>query len=317
MLLTVEGEDPIEIESTGSSENVPITPKSRRSSIAAVEFELPPGEKATMRKKQQRDEIRQEAEELINHFSRRMVDSLVRSIRTTLEKLRHSLLSPSGISYGQASEKDVAKKPILKLKLSLEIPNIVVSPPLEEVQGTVNQVVQMILQVFKEVYQWGQLELQAIEEQPDGPSTGELESSSQNNVTAPLLIKKPELKTFYRMVSEHKEIAKLASSLSSIISSTKTVVAESYSHFNVYQDLWQQEQEKKITEFMEKKPLLNDFENELFYFENLEVDITAEEDSIVVGSMYLDASEYCTILYKCTVRHLQCNINYNTMFCFR
>ncbi len=311
ILLTCEGEDPIELDAI-ESETVPFTPKSRRPSIAAMEIDFPPGEKAVARKKQQRNEIIQEARELINHFNRKMIDSLVRSVRSTLEKMRHSLLSPSGISYGQASEKDTAKKPILKLKLSLEIPNITVSPPLEEVQGSVNQSVQLILQVFKEVYLWGQLELQSMEEQPANDSTPsvDLSSPSQPNATAPLQIMKPELRTFYRTISEHKEVAKLASSLSSIISSTKTVVTESFSHFNVYKDLWQLEQEKKITEFMEKEPLLSDFENELRYFENLEVDITAEEDSITVGSMYLDASkhvmsiELCLII--CTYLHLKC-----------
>ena len=291
ILLSVEGEDPIEL-GVDDVANVPVTPKSRRPSIAAVEFELPPGEKTAARKKQQRDEARQEAFELLNHFNRKMIDSLVRSVRTTLEKLRHSLLSPSGISYGQASEKDIAKKPILKLKLSLQIPTVAISPSLEEVQGTVNQTVQMVLQVFKEVYQWGQLELQAAnnEEQETEPSP--LAAPSQMNTSAPPPppAKKPELKSFHRTVSEHKEVAKLASSLSSIISSTKAVVAESFSHFNAYQNLWQQDQEKQITEFMDKDPLLSDFENELRYFENLEGDITAEEDFTVVGPMYLDAS---------------------------
>ena len=290
MLLTIEGEDPIELDfNEEETHNFPISSKSRRPSIAAVEFLLPPGEKTAAKKKQQREELRQEGIELMNHFNRKMVDGLVRSVRSTLEKLRHSLLSPLSISYGQASEKEVAKKPIIKLKLSLQIPTIAISPPLDEVQGTVNHVNQTILQVFKEIYQWGQLDLQAVEEQGSNLASPSTVGESS------LPIKKPELKTFFRTIAEHKEVAKLVSSLSSIISSTKTVVMGSFSNFDVYKDLWQQEQEKKVTEFMETEPLVSDFENELHYFENLEGDISAEEDFTVVGPLYLDASEYNTL----------------------
>ena len=286
MLLTIEGEDPIELDFNEEAPNIPMSSKSRRPSIAAVEFVLPPGEKTAAKKKQQREELRQEGIELMNHFNRKMIDGLVRLVRSTLEKLRHSLLSPLSISYGQASEKEVAKKPIIKLKLSLQIPTVAISPSLDEVQTTINQVNQTILQVFKGIYQWGQLDLQAVEEQ------GSKLSSPSTVGESSLPIKKPELKTFFRIIAEHKEIAKLVPSLSSIISSTKTVIMDSFSNFNVYQDLWQQEQEKKVTEFMETEPLVSDFENELRYFENLEGDISAEEDFTVVGPLYLDASEY-------------------------
>ena len=52
-----------------------------------------------------------------------------------------------------------------------------------------------------------------------------------------------------------------------------------------------QEQEKQITEFMETKPLLSDFENQLRYYENLEGDISAEEDFVVICPLQFDASK--------------------------
>lgn len=301
MLLTVEGEEPIELFANTFIDGPPASSKSRRSSVPTIEFVLPPGEKSVAKKKQQIDELRQEALELLSHFNRKMIDSLVRSVRTTLEKVRHSLLSPSGVSYGQASEKDTAKKPVLKLKLSLEIPSIVISPSLDDVQLTVNQVVQTILHLFSNIYLWGQLDLiDSIESDAEEAATGPaattlaspsgLAAGSQMNTAEPMPTKTPELRTFYKIICEHKEIAKLTSALLSVISSAKTVVLASFPQFDVYKDLWQQEQEKSITEFMEQEPLLGDFEHKLWLYENMEGDISAEEDFIIIGPFQLDAS---------------------------
>ena len=179
----------------------------------------------------------------------------------------------------------------------MEIPNVTLSPSFDDVQGVVNRAIQLMLQVFDKVYQWGQqsqvpdqMELTAPSNPLISPSV--LAAPSQvNAVTLILPAKKPELRTFYRMVSEHKEVAKLVSSLSSMISASKSTVMEAFSHFNKYKDLWQQEQEKEMTEFMEKEPLLSDFEVKMFYYESLEGEITAEEDSIIIGPLCLDASE--------------------------
>ena len=289
LLLAVEGEEPIEVKfNTDNTGHVPPTPRTRRGSVPAVEFSFPPGEKAAMKKKQMREELKQEAIVLMGYFNRKTLDTLIRATRVTLEKIRRALSSPSSLMYGsQPTEKD-DRTPVLKLQLSLTIPNITVSPSLDDIQNAVNQVVQTILSMYQTVYQWGQ------STEAGGDSVEDKSLSSVNILTSPSQTnarKKTELKNFHRMVSEHKEVAKLISSLSSVITSAKNTVNESFSHFNNYKDLWEQEQETKMIEFMEQDPLLGDFEAEIHHYEQLEGEIMAEEEYVIIGALYLQTSK--------------------------
>ena len=289
LLLAVEGEEPIVVKcNTENTGHVPPTPRTRRGSVPVVEFSLPPGEKAAMKKKQMREELKQEAIVLMGYFNRKTLDTLIRATRVTLEKIRRALSSPSSLMYGsQPTEKD-DRTPVLKLQLSLTIPNITVSPSLDDIQNAVNQVVQTILSMYQTVYQWGQ------STEAGGDSVEDKSLSSVNILTSPSQMnapKKTELKNFHRMVSEHKDIAKLISSLSSVITSAKNTVNESFSHFNNYKDLWEQEQESKMIEFMEQEPLLGDFEAEIHHYEQLEGEIMAEEEYVIIGALYLQTSK--------------------------
>ena len=155
LLLTVEGEEPIDINLPDTHNSLPPSSKySRRGSVPMVELNVPPGEKAEQRRRQKINEIREEANDIREHFKRKALDSLIKTTKNTLEKLCCLLVSSSMLSYGQAINTDV--KPILKLELALSLPSIVVRPSLDEVQGIINDVVHAILGVFRGVYQWGQ-----------------------------------------------------------------------------------------------------------------------------------------------------------------
>ena len=303
LILSSEG---IEIDTfsdagTGTK-SVTTVRSSRRGSMPHLELDLPPGEQAAMRKKQRQEELREEVQDLMEHFTRRNLDALVYTTRSALEKLRRALTPPSTINYsGEQQDKD-DRVPVLKLELALSIPNLMIRPNLDDVQLIVNQVVQTILAVHKHVYQWGQshedLTSQSLEQASLlSPSNVNAATISQSNaLKMPSQVHIPERKTFFRMVSENKEIAKILTTLSSVITSAKTVVVDSYSHFNAYQMLWQTDQNNKITEFTEQDPSLGDFEGELRYYEQLEADVMAEEDQILVGAFVLDACKFSQCL---------------------
>ena len=298
LLLSLDDEKELELLSSDSSPSIATvrTGLSRRSSVAYIDTSLPPGEAAEIRRKKKKEELREEAGALFDYISRKNSEALVQATRTTLEKLKKAL-NPPIINYADQSDERGERQPVLKVQLELAIPNLVLKPNFDSVQGTVNDIVQTILGVHKRVYQWGQARIEPGSEfevpSLTSASQGALAAASQTlpSPSQAQMSKKPELKNFHRNVAEHKDIAKLVSALSSVITAAKPTVMESFGHFNVYEDLWKSEQSVKIAEFMDKNPSLGDFEGEMKHYEALEGEIESENELIIVGAFLLDASK--------------------------
>ena len=245
------------------------------------------------------------------HFHRRNTDALIRCVRTTLDMIRKALAPPTLYSLGKKQE----MVPPLKLQLVLAIPNIAIRPSLEDVQGTVNQIVQTILDTFKEVFDW---EAMATDTSLLSPSQGGLGATSavlksqtstvvrsQTQITpAPAstttaavaaatttTTKKAKNKDFHRTVSENKEIAKLKTTLASIITSGKKLVTGSFVHFSKYEDLWTKDREQQVQEFAKEEHTIGDYEDELKKYQEIELSVMEEEEMVSIGPIYMEASE--------------------------
>lgn len=263
--------------------------------------ELRPGELTLQRKRQKEEELRQEAKFLLDHFSQRTLEALIRCTKTTLESIRRRVSSPSSLLYGEATE-DKRKKecrPAFKVKLTLAIPNVALKPALEEIQGLVNEAVQHILTVHKGVFQWGRSkEVVKGETTPTaqlGAPSGMLTSIVMQASRAQLSTETQKLlpQSFFKAVSEHKDVAKLLSQLSTTISSAKVLVTRALEHFKQYEDLWTVEREKSMTEFLESSPMLSDFEGRIREYEKLETVVMEEEEDLPAGSLVLLTGEHC------------------------
>lgn len=308
LLLSIhEGKD-LELLTSDSSPSVATvkTNFSRRSSVAYIELNLTSAEAAEMRRKKKMEELRDEVSALFEYFSRKNSEALVQVTRGMLEKLRKAL-HPPVINYSDQAVDKGDRVPVLKVQLELAIPSLILKPNLDSIQGTINDIVQTILGVHKRVYQWGQtrvepgseldvLSLTSASQSPLAVPSQTLPSPSHAQVA-----KKPELKNFHKIVSEHKDVAKLVSGLTSVITAAKTTVMESFGHFNAYEDLWKSEQSKKIEEFTSNDPSLGEFEEEMRHYEVLEDVIMSESDQIIVGAFLLDASKI--ILCKIVMQH--------------
>ena len=301
LLMDRQGEEEGEALASSSESEAPLTPRtstSRRMSIPAVDFNLNPGEKSHLRKVHQRTELRQEAQYLMGHFYRKNTDALIRCTRITLDMIRKVLAPPTLYSLDKKQE----RVPTLKLQLVLAIPNIAIRPSLEDVQTTVNQIVQTILDVHKEVFQWGSTGKDAP---LISPSQGILAAAStvlksQTQMTAAAITtsstafattKKAGDKNFYRTVYENKEIAKLKTTLASIITSGKKLVTDSFVHFSKYQDLWIKEREQQVQEFGKEEHLIGDYEDQLKMYQEIELSVMEEEETITIGPIYMETSE--------------------------
>ena len=296
-------------------EDLPSEGVSGRSTPHSVleEPELRPGEATLQRKRDRQAELRQEVQDLLDCFKHWNLDSLLRCTRNTLEGIKRRMASPLSLLYGDINESKRREfHPAFKVRLTLAIPNIVLKPGLEDIQGGVSKAIQIMFGVFKKVYQWGQVR---VEEKPDlvSPSQTAIASHAQlgnpSAVASTLLqagqvqfaasSKRPPLKDFFKAVTEHKEIAKLTSGLSTIISSAKTILTKALVQFNKYEDLWKVDREKHMEEFLEADPSLSEFEAEIRDYERLESMVTEEVSELPVGPLALITGG-CIYVHVCT-----------------
>uniref|UniRef100_A0A3B4UMV2 Dynein axonemal heavy chain 5 n=1 Tax=Seriola dumerili TaxID=41447 RepID=A0A3B4UMV2_SERDU len=227
-----------------------------------------------MRRKKKRDlmeVMEEEAQELLSYFNHRNVDALLRLTRNTLEMLRKRIhsSSPHGKSSGQQA--------IFRVSVTLSIPNIAMVPALEEVQQALNRAVECVVSVSKGVGQWSKdriskrkmnerrmtaLKQDSSESESEDGATTYRSLASTSDISAYVIQAIPfQARNYYKSVSENKEIVKLVSVLSTSISSTK--------------------------KFIQGSPLLSEFESQILFYRDLELEINSEPEFITVGALAL------------------------------
>lgn len=99
------------------------------------------------------------------------------------------------------------------------------------------------------------------------------------------------LKSYFRSVSEHKEVSKLVSLLSTAINSTKTLVMQGLDQFSRYKDLWAINREEHMKDFAEGSPGVYEFGSEMQGYAHLEEVILTEPDVIPAGAIALHSEQ--------------------------
>uniref|UniRef100_A0A8C6MZK3 Dynein, axonemal, heavy chain 5 n=1 Tax=Mus spicilegus TaxID=10103 RepID=A0A8C6MZK3_MUSSI len=257
---------------------------------------------ATARKKKE-TEVLEEARELLSHFNHQNTDALLKVTRNTLEAIRRRIHFSHMINFRDSNDASKAKQnhlPIFRASVTLVIPNIAMTPALEDIQQTLNKAVECIISVPKGVRQWSsellskrkmhERKMAAVKNNEDSDSDAEVEENELQETLEIASINLPipvQTQNYYKNISDNKEIVKLVSVLSTVISSTKKEVITSMDRFKRYNHIWQKEKEDTIMTFIAQNPLLSEFESRILYFQNLEQEINAEPEYIRVGSIAL------------------------------
>ncbi|XP_041649230.1 dynein heavy chain 5, axonemal [Cheilinus undulatus] len=266
-----------------------------------------------MRKKKKRDlmeVMEEEAQQLLSHFNHRNVDALLRLTRNTLEMLRKRIHTSSLVHFlaeGDSSRfgRSIGHQAIFKVNVTLSIPNIAMVPALEEVQQALNRAVECIVSVSKGVSQWSKeriskkkmnerriaaLKQESSEsESEDGATTyRSLADGSTSDISASVIQAIPfQARNYYKSVADNKEIAKLVSVLSTSISSTKKEVLTALNRFSRYHDIWRKDRDDTMRKFIQGSPLLSEFESQILFYRDLELEINSEPEYITVGALAL------------------------------
>nr|XP_048312992.1 dynein axonemal heavy chain 5 [Myodes glareolus] len=254
-------------------------------------------------RKKKESETLEEARELLSHFNHQNIDALLKVTRNTLEAIRRRIYFSHMINFRDSNNGSKTKQnhlPIFRANITLAIPNIAMTPALEDIQQTLNKAVECIINVPKGVRQWSiellsmrkmhERKMAALKITEDSDSDAEVEESELQesleiaSVNLPIPV---QTQNYYKNISDNKEIVKLVSVLSTIINSTKKEVITSMDRFKCYNHIWQKEKEETIKAFIEQNPLLSEFESKILYFQSLEQEIIAEPEYISVGSIAL------------------------------
>ncbi|XP_040900387.1 dynein heavy chain 5, axonemal isoform X1 [Toxotes jaculatrix] len=266
-----------------------------------------------VRRKKKRDlmeVMEEEAQELLSYFNHRNVDALLRLTRNTLEMLRKRIHASSLMHFLAENEsprrgKSSGQQAIFRVNVTLSIPNIAIVPALEEVQQALNRAVECVVSVSKGVSQWSKERISkrkmnerrmaalkrdsSESESEDGATTyRSLADASTSDISASVIQAIPfQARNYYKSVSENKEIVKLVSVLSSSISSTKKEVMTALDRFSRYHHIWRKDREDTMQKFTQGCPLLSEFESQILFYRDLELEINSEPEFITVGALAL------------------------------
>jgi dynein heavy chain, axonemal len=271
-----------------------------------------------LKQKRRREQITQFNElsrDLLAFFNLKNLDTLVKLIKTTLEKLQNRLGAWDRKNY--AISRPAGIRPTFKCYSVLDKPNIQVKPTLDEIQKTLNKAVQHIVGVSKSVFQWEQ-------EKRSKPILEGTQSMLKNQISeahesdneiiekdhANKLFKYAESdeassedetqnyqNSYFKAVSDNKEIVKIINILLTSIIQSENDVFNKLDIFKKYDYIWLTSCDENIKQFLSKEVIsVLDFENKIKDFENL-----IDEVNMLPSSISIDAIALITDKLKLTL----------------
>ncbi|XP_055363688.1 dynein axonemal heavy chain 5 [Betta splendens] len=218
---------------------------------------------------------------LIGQLCHRNTEALVKATKSSLDALRrrlHVLKYQPASSYSSPSP-----PPLFRASIQLSIPNIVLRPSLDDIQTTLNKLVNVLLSVTRDIPLWTYSHLQYKQQQ--------VEQAAVRDAGDDILVKPPVLRPLDRQLAEHKDITKLVIQLSSIVSSLRPQAADTLNEFAHFSSLWNQDPEEQVKSFLQSDPSLTEFSSQISSYSRLEVQISELPSFCTVGSIVFDTEQ--------------------------
>ncbi|XP_051465193.1 dynein axonemal heavy chain 5-like [Apus apus] len=202
---------------------------------------------------------------LMGQLCQKNTDSLVRCTKISLESLRHRL-RVVGSRYQMTKFVETQRVPLFKAEIQLAIPNVVLRPSLEDIQSAVNKAVNVILSVAKDIPLWKFAYLHHKQQQMEQAVAVDLGDESK-------LTRIVTLKPLDKQIIEHKDVNKVVMQLNTIILSLKMEASDLLNSFSEFSGIWSKDPEENMREFIDTKPTMAEFQTQIRYFSQLELQI--------------------------------------------
>ncbi|XP_021242638.1 dynein heavy chain 5, axonemal-like isoform X6 [Numida meleagris] len=214
---------------------------------------------------------------LMGQLCQKNTDSLVRCTKISLESLRHRLRIVDS-RYQMTKSVETKRVPLFKSEFQLAIPNVVLRPNLEDIQSAVNKAVNIMLSIAKDIPLWKFAYLHHKQQQVEQSVVREL--ADENKFTRMLA-----LKPLDKQIIEHKDINKVVIQLNTVILSLRTRASDLLNSFSEFSGIWNKDPEEKVKEFIETKPTMAEFQTQIGYFSQLELQIRELPNHCVLESV--------------------------------
>ncbi|KAJ8316142.1 LOW QUALITY PROTEIN: hypothetical protein KUTeg_006156 [Tegillarca granosa] len=237
--------------------------------------------------------IKDACDELRDYFNHRLMESLLRSTRHSLDVMRRRFFSGGRRTSSLHFDESVggwhgSRIPFFIADITLSIPNVVMQPGLEDIQQALNKATQFVLDISKGVYQWGQ---DRDKQYPHKEKESTKKHASMMAFDIPGQIVRyqetPTLKNYYKGIADNKDVAKYVMMMSSALSTLKADVMEALQRYSDYSFLWEKDRQEAVTEFIETDPILSEYKAKVAMFKKLEDNIDDIPASETVGPIEL------------------------------
>ncbi|NWR08769.1 DYH8 protein, partial [Paradoxornis webbianus] len=229
------------------------------------------------------EEFKKNCKDLLAYFSRRLLVSLQKATRLSLDRIKRRMGLPT-------RPKDLA--PFLKAEIHLDIPNLVIVPSLDDIQQAISHMIHLTLEVSRGVAQWGQRHLQksilktepGTQQAAGFASHGKKGKKGEKGADDKVIRK---LKNFYAGVAENEAIAKIIVLLSSAGNSLKEGVSEVLQEFDRYKVLWTEDKDTIFQEFFATDPTVSEIKEEIIHYDTFEQELKNLRPVILLGPLEL------------------------------
>ena len=189
--------------------------------------------------RKENSELDSEVTSFIRTYSRQNFESILSCVKASLlavkGKVAHHNLMFGGIMIENP-------EPIFRVSMELSVPNIVISPPVDQIHKMVNQVAINILNAPKSVYCWRQDRSRPV----------------------------ADLKNFFFDVARNKDIVKVILLLTGSFAGLQKQVTEYLDQFYEFEYLWSEDKKKSYEAFLKKEPTLDDYLGKIMFYESVE-----------------------------------------------
>eukprot|EP00941_MAST-03F_sp_MAST-3F-sp1_P001388 g1388.t1 len=176
---------------------------------------------------------------LKGHYNNYMYRALLNCTKESLKVIKKRLGSRGATGFL------FVEKPFFNLEMTLAVPTVQLVPSLDAIQTAINKASQAILRCSRELYDWDQQDL----------------DNSQKV-------------SFFMRITQDIEIVRTVLLLTGSIQGTKNQVREYLNDFHKYDWLWKQDKDAEYKKFIKGNPELEEYEQKLNTFVNVEKQIS-------------------------------------------
>ncbi|KAL7690391.1 putative AAA+ ATPase domain, dynein heavy chain region D6 P-loop domain-containing protein [Plasmopara halstedii] len=175
-----------------------------------------------------------------NFYQNLFYRSLLTCTKNSLDLIKNRVCSKAGAGFL------FIERPFFEVDVQLSVPSVRLNPSLEDIQKAINRSAVAVIRCSKSLYEWGQ--------QTVVPDSARI--------------------SLFERLGCDTEIIKVAILLTGALHGTKNHVHEYLSAFKKYDWLWKEDMEYRYNQFIQRNPLIQDFETELKYFMAIEAEIS-------------------------------------------